>query len=112
MKEMLMKIVEFCNSYGIVIALGLLAFILILVVVLCSRKFPLNILSKIREIVPGVIKAAEATLLKGDAKLAFAVDLIQSYLLKAYPKLDVDKYTRFIKECIEEILSTPSKKGE
>ena len=107
------EIVLFIKTYYQFIALGfsVLIFVLDVVILGIKNRQPLmTIYSKIREWLPGVVKAAEETSLKGEEKLSFAVNIIKGYLVKAFPKVDPDKYTRVIKELIEEMLSTPQKK--
>ena len=48
--------------------------------------------------------------IKGDVKLARAVEYVCKMLLDTYPTLDVNKYISLIKNIIEEILCTPQKK--
>ena len=111
--EIITLMIDFVQSYYQFIALGfsVLIFVLDVVILGIKNRQPLmTIYSKIREWLPGVLIAAEETSMKGEEKLSFAVDLIKGYLVKAFPKVDPDKYTRVIKELIEETLSTPQKK--
>ena len=106
---------DFIINYYQFIALGfsVLIFILDLVILGIRNRQPLmTITSKIREWLPGVINTAEASNYKGDEKLAFAVDIINGLLVKTFPKVKPDKYKRVIVALIEELLSTPQKKGE
>ena len=108
-------VVEFIKTYYQFIALGfsVLLFILDLVILRIRNRQPLmTITSKIRELLPGVIKAAEVSGLPGEEKLAFVVKYIQGYLAHTFPSIEPDKYTSNIVALVEEILSTPQKKGE
>lgn len=113
--EVFNQIIVFIKTYYQFIALGFSVLIFILDVFILgirNRQPLMTIYSKIREWLPSVVKAAEETSLKGDAKLSFAVDMIKGYLEKAFPKVNPDKYQRVIVELVEEILTTPQKKGE
>ena len=108
-------IYEFINEYKSFITLGfsVLIFILDLVILGIKNRQPLlTISSRIRELAPTVIKIAEDSNLKGEEKLSFAVTTLKGYLAKYYPKVSLDKYTKVIIDIIEEILTTPQKKGE
>ena len=112
--EILNNILEFIKTYYQFIALGfsVLIFVLdVLILGIRNRQPLMTIYSKIREWLPSVVKAAEETCMKGEDKLSFAVDMIKGYLVKAFPKVDPDKYTRVIVELVEELLTTPQKKG-
>ena len=112
--EVINSILDFIKTYYQFIALGFSVLIFVLDVVILgvrNRQPLMTIISNIRERLPSVVSMAEATGLKGEEKLAFAVDLMKDYLHRVFPKIDVDKYTKTIVVLVEEILTTPQKKG-
>lgn len=113
MMDFIKVVIQFLKDNYMFITLGFSGVIFLLEVILCFKKSKslLPVYALIKDVLPGVVKLAEETSLKGDEKLSFAVDLVKGYLVKAYPKLSPDTYTRYIVEKIEEILSTPQKKG-
>lgn len=113
MMDLLNNIIDFIKTYYVFITLGLSCVIFIFEIVLCIKKSKslLPVYTLIKDCLPGVIKMAEDSSLKGEEKLSFAVDLVKGYLSKAYPKLKTEAYTRYIVEKIEELLSLPQKKG-
>lgn len=112
--EVLNNIIQFIKDYYQFIALGasLLLLILDLFILGLRNRSPLiSVSNKLREWLPDAIKMAEATSMKGEEKLAFVVDIIKGYLEKSYPKINPDKYTKVIVDLVEELLTTPQKKG-
>lgn len=83
------------------------------VVVFIIRKKPVNgILYELTKVCLTAVNAAELTGLKGLDKLNFAVEIVNKYIITIYPDLDINKYRSTIVSIIENILSTPQKKGE
>lgn len=115
MMDFLNKFLDFLLTYYKFIALGfsVLIFILDLIILGVRNRQPLlTVYSKIREWIPGVIRLAEETSYKGEDKLSFAVSTINDLLVKTFPKISPDKYERFVISCIEDVLTTPQKKGD
>lgn len=58
------------------------------------------------------INSAECTKLKGKQKLEYAVGFVNKFLQECYPGINVGSHYGTIVRTIEEILSTPQKKGD
>lgn len=99
-----------CAHYEAIISFVL---IIISVVVFILRKKPVDsILSSIFISAVQAVVVAETTDLKGLEKLNYAVGLVEANLKQNYPDLKVRSYYGFIVKVIEDILSTPQKKGD
>lgn len=74
-----------------------------------------NIFTKLLEVLPIMIRKAEETGLDGKTKLSFVLDLaldwLKDYTGKERVELRSEYYDRLI-SCVENILSTPEKKGD
>lgn len=89
--------------------------LIVLIVYLLRRKNSVNLIDSIKkdilEILPSLISKVEVPG-RGPDKLNAVLEATLSYLRKVYKLKDPVILTDYIKESIEEILSTPSKKGE
>lgn len=83
------------------------------VIVFILRKKPVNaLLYDLTEACIMAVKVVELTELKGLDKLNKAVEIVNKYITIHYPDLDINNYRSIIVSIIENILSTPQKKGE
>ena len=92
--------------------------IIVCVVLFIVRKRPTKLVDGIEELIlkvlPSAIVYAEAKVGAGhgDVKMTEVMALISEYIKERYPDVDFGIYTKFIKEQVEYILSTPQKKEE
>lgn len=89
------------------VILTIVAFVLFIV----RKKSVKSIGDYLLTFLPDVLNAAEASGLKGQEKLTYALNACNNKLLDLFPDLDIKKYKAFIIFTIEKILSTPQKKG-
>lgn len=87
--------------------------LIISVVVAIIRKKPVDtIFSAIFKCSLEAVKEAENTGLKGLEKLRYCVGLVEACLKANYPNINPISYYGYIVDVIEDILTTPQKKGE
>lgn len=91
---------------------GLLFTIVGFVIALIKKK-PLNdILTDIYYAsIKAVLYVENSGVVGPENKLASAINFVNDELIKKYPTLDVYKYSKLIIKVIEDLLSTPQKKG-
>lgn len=83
------------------------------VVILIIKKKPINsIITAIYCASVEAIKVAELSDYKGKDKLNYCVGIVNASLKHSFPDLEVGTYYHLIVKTIEEILSTPQKKGD
>ena len=111
---------EFLQNYWKLIALAVLLLLDVILVVLNRRK-PIKVYDSVHQailyILPSLIKSAEQSYIatgQGDAKLSMVIELIHNYLVSVYGMSyeEAVTYDEFVKKQVEDILSTPQKKGE
>lgn len=95
---------------------GLLFCVAGFVIALIKKKPVSDILSDIYALVIKAVNIVEVDGLSdpnltGDLKLARATSYVMSWLMDKYPTLNVDRYFKVIEKVIEDILTTPHKKG-
>ena len=99
------------------LAIGVIADVLVGVIVLIFsfRKKKLNESDRIEvlidSVLPGYITLAEASESYGSSKLSLVVELVMKKISRYILKKDVHVYRSMIIEKVENILSTPQKKG-
>lgn len=110
--------IEFLKTYWkLIVALILIALDVVLLVL---KKRPLKVVnavtSTISDILPSLINEAEAKYGQGngDLKLELVIHLCKQYLISCLGLTleEANTYTGLIKTAVENILSTPQKKGD
>lgn len=92
--------------------------VIICVVLFIVRKRPTKLVDGIEElllkVLPSAIIYAEQKVGAGhgDVKMTEVLALCSEYIKERYPDVNFGMYTKFIKEQVEYILSTPQKKEE
>ncbi len=108
-----MDFVEFVVKYWKYISIGLVIFCNLLLFIL--KKKPVKIVDSITEClllnIPVWIDMAELTGEKGQTKLDYVLDLAKKFLEEHFPDANYFFYESAIKEFVEDVLSTPQKKG-
>ena len=111
---------EFLQTYWKIIAVGVLSLLDIILIILNRRK-PVKVYDSVHQailyILPSLIKSAEQSYSaagQGENKLSMVLELVRNYLASMYGMSleDAAGYDEFVKKCVEDILSTPTKKGE
>lgn len=111
--------IDFLRSYWkVIIAILLVLFDLVLLFL--SRRKPLKVYNSVHEnilsILPSLIQSAEKSYLSGhgNEKLSMVVELVHNFLVSYYgfSMKEALKYDGFIKDHVESILATPTKKED
>ena len=92
--------------------LALAMFILSIVFCLVRKKPVNSILYSITEAAVMATQIVEKTELKGKEKLEKCLEIINVFLKKEFPNIDINSYRNTAISIIENILTTPQKKGE
>lgn len=105
--------IDFLKNYWF--ELLIIVITIVSVVVAAIRKKPSTaseqVKNMIAEVLPGFINLAEASGVKGTAKLLFVIDSVMKRI-KAYTSSKDEQYwMSYIKSQVESMLSTPQKKG-
>ena len=108
-------VLDFLKEYYYLILLCLFVVILLLqlLILLIKKKDP-SIISNISAILPSLVKDAEAAFGSGHGaeKLEYVFQMVRDYIANVYDRTDFSSYKSYVKARVEEILSTPQKKGE
>lgn len=107
-------ILEFLKTNYQLLVVGLVAIIEIVVFFLKKKpamNYDDHIKSRIEEVLPSFIKLAETSKSKGSEKLAFVVDLTMKKIRSLRSSKDDVYWMDYIIYRVEDILSTPQKKG-
>lgn len=110
-----MNVLNFIKDYYYLIILVLSLVILIIEIILTFKKAkPSNVLSFIDKLLPDLVIMAEEEVGSGngDQKLFLVLSHVYNALKTTFNITDYSYYTKYIKQGVERILSTPQKKGE
>ena len=98
------------NNWELIVSV--LLFILSFILQLIKKKPVQDILSDIYHACVSAINETEKSNVIGSyQKQLFAIEIVNKYLQTKYPDIDVKRYIGLIVATIEDILSTPQKKG-
>lgn len=94
--------------------ISLVSAVIVILITVFKKKVKIfgSIYEEILRIAPYWIQEVENSELKGEKKLNECVACIKAQLGTSYPGVNLDFYTKFIKQSVENILSTPQKKGD
>lgn len=115
------EIFKFLQLYWQVV-LGVILFVVSFIIAIIRKKPVSDVLSSIYAFAVSAVIEAEGmkvsadgssfSSLNGKDKLSYAVNAVLSALHQVFPALDVKKYKPLVIDVIEELLTTPQKKGE
>lgn len=91
---------------------AVITFIVALVVALIRKKPIVDVYSRLYAWCVVAVNIAEKTSYKGSEKLDFALGIVYKFFEDNYPNVKGAQYENAIKVIIEQILTTPQKKGE
>lgn len=98
------------NNWQLIVAA--IIFVLSFILQLKKKKPVVSIFGQIYEACIIAIKKTEIDGVLGSSnKLNYAINFVTEYIKGIYPDLDVNTYFDLIRLIIEDILSTPQKKG-
>ena len=106
--------IQFLQTYWFELALIILTVVSTVVAIIRKKpsKSEAEIKNLIAELVPGFINLAEATAVCGKTKLMFVIDSIMKRIKCYVSSKDEQYWITYISEQVENILSTPQKKGK
>ena len=93
----------------VMVFLSIISFVIVLIRSM-KNKDSEEIKNMISEVLPGFINLAEASGVCGSAKLMFVVDSVLKRIKRYTSTKDEQYWMSFIRERVENILSTPQKK--
>ena len=98
------------DNWQLIVAV--IVFVLSFILQLIKKKPVTSLSSQIyAAVIAAVNKTENDGVLGSQSKLAYATTLVVDYLKSIYPDLDFKPYLDLIRLIIEDILSTPQKKG-
>lgn len=103
----------FRDNLSFILAIISLVSILLNIIILLVKKIPINRIMKVVSMVPSLISQAEKLFLISDSG-SRKKDIVKSLYDKLLNDYGVSKYSKYIDidNLIEEILDTPTKKGD
>lgn len=105
------EIFKFFQQYWQVV-LGAILFVVSLIIAIIRKKPFVDIYSHLYACCLAAVNIAEKTAFKGSDKLDFALGIVYKFLEDVFPNVKGSQYEHTIKVIIEQILTTPQKKGE